>query len=294
MNGITIFDFDQSVTAQNSFLSRYRHLLHTRPMTIFQRSARLWSSEHGFNKVSNLMQLDTSNQFVLLGSGDFHHLSLALLAQQTAPFTLVMFDNHPDWMRPPHKYHCGSWIYTAARMQQVERIVIIGLESGDLAGKRFLAGDIDSYLQQKIVLLPYLPIDVQIQSEQQTVRLESKLKVDLNEGIKQILDTIVTQNVYISIDKDCLQQQDAVTNWEQGTLPLDTVISCIQAIAQNHNIAGADTVGDYSPPVFSSPLKWLGSLFDRPANALRMTLQAKANQVNAQANIKLAQALGLN
>lgn len=293
MKGITIFDLDRSVTSQSSFFKCFRDLITVRTITLYQRSARLWSSERNFKAISDSLKLDNVNQFVLLGSGDYHHLSIALLAQHTNPLTLVLFDNHPDWIRPPHKYHCGSWVYTAARMTQVERIVIIGLENGDLAGKNFLAGDVDSYFQQKIVLLPYLPVDVQTQKGQQLVHLESKLKLDFDGGVKQILDAIVTENVYISIDKDCLQLQDAITNWEQGTLPLETVLGCIQKIAKLHNIVGADTVGDYSPPVFISPLKWIGSFFDRPANALRMNLRLRANEVNAQTNIKLADALGL-
>ena len=292
MQGITIFDFDRSVTFQDTFLRNFKHLIMTRPMSSYQRVARLWSSVKNFQKVSSSMQLENTCQFVLLGSGDYHHLSLALLAQHTTPFTLVLFDNHPDWMRPPHKYHCGSWVYTAARMTQIERIVIIGLENGDLAGKNFLDGDVDSYFQQKIVLLPYLPINALTQHSQPLIRLESKLKVDLSDGIQQILDSITTKDVYISIDKDCLREQDAITNWEQGTLPLDVVLKCISTITTHHNLVGADTVGDYSPPVFTSPLKWIGSLFDRPSNALRMNLQHEANELNAITNTKLATVLG--
>lgn len=292
MQGITIFDFDQSVTEQFGFLRRFRAYLYIRPMSPFKRLARLWCSESNFKKISRSMQLEYVNQFILLGSGDYHHLTVALLEQHKTPLTLVLFDNHPDWMRPPHKYHCGNWVYTAARLPQIERILIIGLESGDLEGKNFLGGDVESYYQQKIVLLPYLPLEAQTEYQQQFVRLESKLKLDLKAGIKEILDAIVTPNVYVSIDKDCLHKEDAVTNWEQGTLPLDTVLSCIQAIAKVHDIVGADTVGDYSPPIFISPLKWVGSLLDRPMNALRMNAQIKANEMNAIANLKLANALG--
>jgi hypothetical protein len=293
MKGITIFDFDRSIVAQYAFLNYFRHLFTTRPMTGYQRSARLWSSERSFKKLSHSMQLENVNQFVLLGSGDYHHLTLALLAQHSSPLTLVLFDNHPDWMKPPHKYHCGSWIYTAARMPHVERIVIIGLENGDLVGKSFLAGDVESYLSHKIVLLPYLPIDARIQNEQPLVRLACQLKTNQEAGINEILEAIATPHVYISIDKDCLQSQDAITNWEQGTLPLDTVVTCIQRIAKSHTIVGADTVGDYSPPLFNSPLKWIGSVLDRPANALRIQSKKKSSEVNAMVNIKLAQALGL-
>jgi arginase family enzyme len=237
------------------------------------------------------MQMPNIHQFSLLGSGDYHHLTLALLAQHQTPFTLVLFDNHPDWMRPPHQYHCGTWIYAAARMPQVARIVIVGLENGDLQGKNFQSGDVESYLNQKIVLLPYLPVSAMIQ--QKNVQLLSSLKQNLQTGIKEILDAIITKHVYVSVDKDCLRAEDAITNWEQGTLPLDTVTASIDGIRSQFDIIGADTVGDYSPPTFISPLKWIGSFLDRPANAWKLHANAQANTVNAAANAKIAIALGL-
>ncbi len=293
MNGITIFDFDQSVSRQADFLQRFDSQLTIKSMQRFNHAMRLWCSAKSFKKASATMQLQNTKQFVLLGSGDFHHLTLALLEQHVAPFTLVLFDNHPDWMRPPHQYHCGNWIYTAARMPQVKRIVIIGLENGDLVGKKFLSGDVESYKNQKIVLLPYTLVKAQLGNSDQVVALQSKLKQNLNAGIQEILDAILTENVYVSIDKDCLRNGDANTNWEQGTLPLDTVLECIKAIGKLYNVVGADTVGDYSAPVFTSPIKWIGSFLDRPANAWLMQTPLVANQINGLVNIKLATALGL-
>ena len=255
--------------------------------------ARLWCNASEFKRVSSAMQLPSLNQFTLLGSGDYHHLTLALLQQHQTPLTLVLFDNHPDWMRPPHQYHCGTWIYAAARLPQVARIIIVGLENGDLCGKKFQDGDMESYLNQKIVLLPYSAVQASI-SANQCVQLQSQLKTSLKAGVQEILNHISTQNVYVSVDKDCLRIEDAITNWEQGSLPLETVTACIAAIRENHAIVGADTVGDYSPPVFNSPLKWVGSFLDRPANAWRMQTNAQANVVNGAANVKIALALGLH
>ena len=40
--------------------------------------------------------------FVLYGSGDFHHLTALWLRRIREPLTLISFDNHPDWdVRPP-------------------------------------------------------------------------------------------------------------------------------------------------------------------------------------------------
>ena len=293
MQGITIFDIDNSITAQGDFLQRFSAKTNTKSLLSFQRMARLWCNASAFKKLSCAMQLPNINQFALLGSGDFHHLTLALLQQHQTPLTLVLFDNHPDWMRPPHQYHCGTWVYAAARLPQVARIVIVGLENGDLCGKKFQDGDVESYINQKIVLLPYTAVEANISAER-TVTLQSQLKTSLKAGVQEILKHISTQNVYVSVDKDCLRIEDAITNWEQGTLPLETVAACIAAIRENHAIVGADTVGDYSPPVFNSPLKWVGSFLDRPANAWRMQANEQANAINGAANVKIALALGLH
>lgn len=293
MQGITILNVDDSVTAQKDFLQRFSTQIHIKSLLSFKRIARLWCSSGEFKQVSREMQLANLNQFVLLGSGDYHHLTLALLQQHQAPLTLVLFDNHPDWMRPPHQYHCGTWVYAAARLPQVARIVIVGLENGDLCGKKFQDGDVESYLNKKIVLLPYTAVEASVSTEQ-TVQIQSQLKASLKAGVQEILSHISTQHVYVSVDKDCLRLEDAITNWEQGTLPLETVIACITSIRESHAIVGADTVGDYSPPVFTSPLKWIGSFLDRPANAWRLQVNVKANAVNGAANVKIALALGLH
>src|SRR4051794_28889926 len=52
-------------------------------------------------------------RFVLFGSGDFHHLSSVLAGRMREPFTLVSFDNHPDWDIRPPRWCCGTWINRA-------------------------------------------------------------------------------------------------------------------------------------------------------------------------------------
>ena len=122
-----------------------------------------------------------------------------------------------------------------------------------------------------------------------TVILHSKLSRNLEAGITEIIDNISTQQVYISIDKDCLRLEDAYTNWEQGTLPITTVTSVIRAIKNKFEIVGADTVGDYSAPTFRSPLKWIGSWLDRKVSKTpNNPFLLKRNELT---NIALLQAL---
>jgi len=291
MQGITVFDFDQSVTAQVEFLQRFRAKVTTKPLKQFQTKLRLWCSPSCFSKVSNEMEMPNKSQFALLGSSDYHHLTLALLQQHQTPFTLVLFDNRQNWMRPQHQYHSNTWICTASRLPNIERIVIVGLENGDLCAKKFNDSDAESYLGKKIILLPYSGVEIAV-SMGKTQQIQSQLKQSLKAGVQEILDAIITTNVYVSVDKDCLRREDAITNWEQGTLPLETVTTCIEAINEQHTIIGADTVGDYSPPVFKSIFKWVDSFLDRSSSARRLQSGVRADTINSMANVKIAHALG--
>jgi hypothetical protein len=59
---------------------------------------------------------------------------------------------------------------------------------------------------------------------------------------------ITTDAVYITIDKDVLRADDAVTNWDQGQLSLVGLERLVRAVAGRARLIGADVVGDWSPP----------------------------------------------
>lgn len=289
MQAINILDFDGSITAQQELLAVFNSRIQISPLQKFQYAARLWTSPKKFSAICESAINHLSHGFTLLGSGDFHHFSLGLIARYRIPLTVVLFDNHPDWIKPPHQYHCGTWVYSLARLPHVARIIIVGLESGDINGSEFNKGDVESYLNKKIILLPYQAVEISLDSK--SVILQSKLSQNLETGIAEIMDYISTQQVYISVDKDCLRLEDAYTNWEQGTLPVSTVTSAIRAIKDKFDIVGADTVGDYSKPAFRSPLKWIGSWLDRKvSNSPSNQFLLKRNELT---NIALIQALGV-
>src|SRR5438270_7617696 len=59
---------------------------------------------------------DREPSVTFTGSGDFHHVSLALIRRLRTPFNLLILDNHPDWMRGIPFMHCGTWVYHAAQL----------------------------------------------------------------------------------------------------------------------------------------------------------------------------------
>lgn len=281
---IVAYDFDGSLTMQQPLLQAYGIPLSVQSMRQFERSVRLWASLPVFKKMAqSLHRPSAEGQFSLIGSGDYHHVSLALISQFTKPLTVVLFDNHPDWMRPPHQFHCGTWVYSLARLAHVQRIVIVGLESGDIAEDQFEKGDMESYLQGKIVLLPYQPVQVG------ELTLKSSFEKHVFMGIAEVLAEIETDNIYISVDKDCLRAADARTNWEQGSMPLNTVTAAIRALKAHKQVVGADTVGDFSPVRFRSPLKWIASYLDRREHPREEMVIA--SRINAAANAQLIEAL---
>lgn len=50
--------------------------------------------------------------------------------------------------------------------------------------------------------------------------------------------------VYISIDKDVLCTDDALTDWDQGDMKLSQMLDMLSEICKNHKIIGVDICGD--------------------------------------------------
>jgi arginase family enzyme len=97
---------------------------------------RLWGKERDIEKLGRTLPAVGGARLAVMGSSDFHHVT-ALLVQQldqsgSQPFTIVQFDNHPDWVRFKGGLHCGSWVNRALSHPNVRKVVTIGVTSNDL------------------------------------------------------------------------------------------------------------------------------------------------------------------
>src|SRR5205823_160834 len=70
--------------------------------------------------------------YTLYGSGDFHHLTALWLRRITEPFTLISFDNHPDWDVRPPRWCCGTWMNRALEMPNLRHAVVWGCGNFEL------------------------------------------------------------------------------------------------------------------------------------------------------------------
>jgi hypothetical protein len=201
----------------------------------------------------------------LCGSGDFHHVTLALLARITTPINLLVIDNHPDWMRGLPLLHCGTWLYHAARLPQVQRIFHAGGDVDFDNHYRWLAPWPD-LRSRKIVVLPAVrrftrgkwsgvPTDC-LRSNGSVTRAHLDVLLAPHRA------ELVCRPLYISVDKDVLTSADATVNWDSGHLRLDEMMTVLEAFleAADGECAGMDTVGDWSAVtvqgVFRKMLHW--------------------------------------
>jgi hypothetical protein len=234
---------------------------------------------------------DPSSAITLYGSGDFHHVSLALLRRLSTPCNLLVLDNHPDWMRGVPFLHCGTWVYHAARLPVVQRIFHVGgevdfdnyygplapwslLRRGKIhvfpAVRRFQRGRW-SRLANEPLRLPGEPL----------IRADRLAKL-----LHPFATTLASHPLYVSLDKDVMRSPHAVVNWDSGHLDLDEVKLVVGAFLRlaKGKLAGLDITGDWSPVQLRGWLRHLMHLTEHPSLAVD---PAYADRINAQTNLSL-------
>ena len=74
----------------------------------------------------------------------------------------------------------------------------------------------------------------------------------LDEAISAIIGEVPTDAVWITIDKDVLPENEVVTNWDQGHMPLDAVLRFVRTLVAQRRLIGADISGEYAPPAHAN------------------------------------------
>jgi arginase family enzyme len=155
----------------------------------------------------------------LLGSGNYHYVTYLLLSELTCPFSLVLFDHHPDMLPAPSRevISCGSWALEAIeKLPLLKKVIIIGV-------KKELTAAIPAKYRRKISIFP------------EGWRWEDE----------KLLSVIPTSGVYLSIDKDVLSETDAVTDWDQGTMKLSQLLALVRRTAAEKLMYGLDLCGEW-------------------------------------------------
>lgn len=274
---LSVLDLDGSLTWQ----APVKHRLAAGQADIVDlrdlgRALRLWAWDSDFARFSARLPDfgGAGPQVVMIGSGDYHHLTAALLERVEVPVTVVHFDNHPDWAWTFPRRHCGSWVNEALALPLVARVVTLGCCSEDLnrpdrsgANLRALRGGQLAMLPWRVAATPLGrragPVPGhEVQGDELHWRLLDGASPE--EILDRLRQEITTEAIWISLDKDVLGEGEAATNWDQGAMPLATVEALLTGLAGRYRVHGIDISGDYSPAAHRNAMKWTEALLDQP------------------------------
>lgn len=79
------------------------------------------------------------------------------------------------------------------------------------------------------------------------VHFYSDNDLDHEESWKRFSQELLSEPVYISIDKDVLSPEYAVTNWDQGSMSLKELEKLLYIILLHHPVLGMDICGEFLP-----------------------------------------------
>ena len=198
--------------------------------------------------------------FVLYGSGDYHYLASVLLRRVSQPVTVISFDNHPDWdIRPPH-WACGGWVNRALEMPNVRRVSVWGCGNFELA--------FPSRLFANRTALRNGTLEVHAWAERQKPAVQRRFNCMTRESWMDRFDafaqSLAGQQIYVTVDLDCLRKEEALTNWENGLFTAEEVAWALRQLRHHSEIVAGDLCGAYSPPSYARWFQRFAGNWDHP------------------------------
>ena len=163
-------------------------------------------------------------------NGNYHYMSKLWTDRVQEPFTLIVFDHHPD-MQPPRFggiLSCGGWVKEVLDNNKfIQNAIIIGVKDELVETVREeLSQSGEANILEKVTFIK-----------------ESELST-LPSIICSDSVNVLSPNLYISIDKDALSPTYAATNWDQGSLTIDALKECIASLTTGRKILGVDICGE--------------------------------------------------
>ena len=253
-----ILDFDRSTGAVPDS--------HSIDLFAWQDAIRFGCSLRTFKRLKARLNqiLPERHGAVLLGSGDFHHVSALLIERlcrsAAPPMQVVVLDNHPDNMRFPFGIHCGSWIAHVARFEKVFHVHVLGISSHDVSLEHVLENRLRPLYAGKLTYwcLNGEALWARRMGLGHAIRgfnTVDELLAAFAENQRQ--NTLPT---YLSIDKDVLSEEHVCTNWDQGHFTARQLFETV-ALLKNRLI-GSDITGEISSWTYQSRWKRFLSALD--------------------------------
>jgi len=289
---LQIFDLDGSLSSQTSLGDAAPwQSIRTIDLRDIGPRLRLWSRGKTIAQArQRLADLGAKieSTITLLGSGDFHHIAALLHERIREPFTLVHFDNHPDWVRFAPRWHCGSWMNQALALPLLARAITLGPCSDDLVNPGLKGGNLAALDSGRLVLYPWQHAPSRIwhriadgpahRYARGHIYWRNLCERELDEAISATIAEIPTEAVWISVDKDVLPESEVVTNWDQGQMPLAALLRFVRSTVAQRRVIGADICGEYAPLLHANAFKRWEARLDQPHRTDAAAARLKDNE----------------
>jgi arginase family enzyme len=229
--------------------------------------AREWGPRLRFSAPPRLVaefyrehQANLAEQFLLYGSGDFHHLTALRPRHVPEPIVLVSFDNHPDWAVGPPKWACGGWVNRALELPHVRRVSVWGCGNFECWWPHQIFGNRRAEREGILEVHPWAD-DRPLKDRQ---RRGAILREDWRRKFENFAASLRGTDLYITIDLDCLRAEEAVTNWESGRFDILDLIWALKRLRERSRLIAGDICGGYSEPKYARWKQKLASKIDHP------------------------------
>lgn len=218
-SGISLLNFDGTLQKQ-SWLGEYEG-----EWIDFSdlRGCQGYCAEESLRKIRHRLRSRKHKHITLIGNGNYHYVTYVLLSEIKQPFSLILFDHHTDLAGNSGLplLSCGSWVGEALKtLPMLKHAVIVGARLPD--------GRQASILPGRVTVIP----------EQEACSLSAA------EVAQAIRAALPVRTIYISVDKDVLDREHAVTNWDQGGMTLGQLLDVIRELKRTHQVAGVDVCGE--------------------------------------------------
>lgn len=203
--------------------------------------------------------------FTLYGSGDFHHLTALLVRRAAerhpgAPLHVISFDNHPDWDIRPPRWACGAWVNRALEIPTVASVAVWGCGNFELNFPARLFRSRRALGAHRLLVFAW-----QHRIAPGAARLFGSIATDTwRERFSHFAATQRGAQLYVTIDMDCLQPADAVTNWENGCFSVADIAWALRELRSACTLVGGDICGAFSPPRYARLFQRLAARWDHP------------------------------
>ena len=218
-SGISLLNFDGTLQTQTSLRKYPAEWIDFTDL----RGCCGYCTGDSLRQIRSRLRSRKHRRITLIGHGNYHYVTYVLLSEMRQPFSLVLFDHHTD-LAPggdaPY-ISCGSWVSHALKtLPLLERVVIVGAQVPD---SRESAG---------------LPDNVLLIAEREARRMSPEAIA------RAIRSSAPGLPLYISVDKDVLDPENAATDWDQGSMTLRQLLDVIRELKRTRPIAGADVCGE--------------------------------------------------